>query len=135
MSPWLSVMKPRCLRPWVGNPENFSFNTFENSVKPYLWIRGTELPRTESREGRKKASAAVCTMSRLAPRSRTWNILFFQSSWGYLPKWVGHRRYNIGECICIFIEKTFRKFQREDALACGNNWKEMVVDAIGKSNV
>lgn len=31
--------------------------------------------------------------------------------------------------------KTFRKFQREDALACGNNWKEMVVDAIGKSNV
>ena len=77
MSPWLSVMKPRCLRPWVGNPENFSFNTFENSVKPYLWIRGTELPRTESREGRKKASAAVCTMSRLAPRSRTWNILSF----------------------------------------------------------
>ena len=71
LSPWLSVMKPRCLRPWVGNPENFSFNTFENSVKPYLWIRGTELPRTESREGRKKASAAVCTMSRLAPRSRT----------------------------------------------------------------
>ena len=71
MSPWLSVMKPRSLRPWVGNPENFSFNTFENSVKPYLWIRGTELPRTESREGRKKASAAVCTMSRLAPRSRT----------------------------------------------------------------
>ena len=61
--------------------------------------------------------------------------IIFGTEQGYLPKWAGHRRYNIGECICIFIEKTFRKFQREDALACGNNWKEMVVDAIGKSNV
>ena len=34
-------------------------------------MRGTELPRTESREGRKKALAEVCTMSRVAARSST----------------------------------------------------------------
>ena len=34
-------------------------------------MRGTELPRTESREGRKKALAEVCTRSRVAARSST----------------------------------------------------------------
>ena len=37
-------------------------------------MRGTELPRTESREGRKKASADVSTMSRAKPRSRTCKV-------------------------------------------------------------
>ena len=62
--------------PVLGGVELCKFKLTLGFLKPEsnLWMRGTELPRTESREGRKKASADVCTMSRAAPRSRTCKV-------------------------------------------------------------